>query len=56
MVSALASTLQTAVDCSSDHRDQYARMVLRGFDKAAEFSWEKNASEYSTVYQMVWTN
>jgi glycogen synthase len=56
MVSALASTLRTAVECYSHQRDEYARMVLRGFDKAAEFSWEKNASEYSTLYQMAWTN
>lgn len=52
MVSALVKTLQKATECYRGRPDDYARMVLRGFDKTAEFSWEKNASEYSTLYQM----
>ena len=56
MVDALVSTLRKAAECYRDRPDDYARMVLKGFDKAAEFSWEKNASEYSKLYQMASTS
>lgn len=52
MVEALTATLRDAAAFYRDRREDYAQMVLRGFDKAGEFSWEKNATEYSALYRM----
>jgi glycogen synthase len=52
MVDALTQSLRDATRCYRDRPEEYARMVLRGFDKAQEFSWQKNAAEYSRLYRM----
>ena len=51
MVDALESTLRKAIALYRESRDDYHRMILRSFEKAAEFSWEKNAAEYRQLYQ-----
>ncbi len=53
MAEALYLALRDAADIYRQHRDEYCRMILRGFAKAATFSWEKNAAEYWQVYQKI---
>lgn len=52
MADALESTLRRAIAVYRDRRDDYHTMILRGFERAAQFSWEQNASRYWDVYRM----
>ncbi len=52
MADALEMTLRKALAVYREHREGYYEMIRRGFEKAAEFSWEKNAGEYWKVYRM----
>jgi glycogen synthase len=55
MAEALYLTLKDAAALYREHRDDYYAMILRGFAKAASFSWEENAADYALVYQEIAT-
>jgi glycogen synthase len=50
---ALEATIRSAMKIFQQQRDKYHQMILHGFEKATEFSWEKNAAEYWQIYRMV---
>ena len=51
MAASLEATLKMATKIFSHNPDNYYQMILKGFEKAAEFKWEKNAAEYWRLYQ-----
>jgi glycogen synthase len=51
MVDALEFTLRKATTMYRECRHDYYQMILHGFEKATEFSWEKNAEDYWQVYK-----
>jgi glycosyltransferase involved in cell wall biosynthesis len=50
MVTALTAALERAIALYRDDRDTYARLLANLFERATEFSWEKTAAGYQTVY------
>jgi glycogen synthase len=55
MAEALYLTLKDAAVLYQQHRNDYYAMILRGFAKAASFSWEENAANYALVYKKIAT-
>ena len=53
MASTLYETLTEAAALYRHRRHDYHLAILNGFAKAQTFSWEKNAAEYSAIYEKV---
>lgn len=53
MVQALKSSLEEGIRIFRDDPDAYHQMILNGFKKAKQFSWEKNTNEYLEIYSMI---
>ena len=53
MAGALYETLKQAATLYRDRRGDYHAAILRGFAKAQTFSWQRNAAEYSDIYEKI---
>ena len=53
MAATLKGVLDQAIRMFQDEPDSYYQMILNGFKKARDFSWEKNTEEYQEVYSMI---
>jgi len=53
MADNLYDILKKAMNLYGNHPDKYYKMVLKGFEKAGEFSWGVNAKRYYQVYDMI---
>jgi len=53
MVDALRGALQVAIRIYQERSQDYYQMVLNGFRKTGDFSWQKNTAEYLTVYSSI---
>lgn len=52
MTDNLSGVIRKAIDVYQNHPDDYCRMILNGFKKAGQFSWEKSAKKYFEVYKV----
>jgi glycogen synthase len=52
MVQSLKTKIEDAITIFNNP-DQYFHMVLKGFEKAKEFSWDKSAEEYYEYYKKI---
>ena len=53
MADNLFEVIRKAVDIYQNRPAAYYRMILNGFKKAGQFSWESNAAKYNKVYERV---
>ncbi|MBN2011429.1 glycogen/starch synthase [candidate division KSB1 bacterium] len=53
MVDSLVETLKAAITLYQQHPDSYYRMILNGLKRVREFSWERTAQRYITLFQKV---
>lgn len=51
MVASLYETLLEAINLYNNHRDEYYRLINRGFNKARSFDWSISARKYFAVYE-----
>ena len=53
MSEALYEVLRQAIDLYQNHPDDYYRLIINGFKKAASFTWDINAGKYYELYKKV---
>lgn len=53
MADNLSEVIRKAINVYQNHPDEYYRMILNGFKKAGQFSWETSAGKYYEVYRMI---
>jgi glycogen synthase len=53
MANNLYEMLKRAIYIYQNHPDQYSQLIINGFKKAREFSWETNVKQYYNVYKMI---
>jgi glycogen synthase len=53
MADNLYDVLKKAINVYTNNPDRYYKMVLKGFEKAGDFSWGVNAKRYYQVYDMI---
>jgi len=52
MSDSLYEVLKKAIDVYRNNTDEYYQMILDGFKKAVQFSWDKSSKKYYEVYRM----
>jgi len=53
MADNLYEVIKKAIDVYQNHPDEYYQMILNGFKKAGQFSWEASSKKYYDVYKMI---
>ncbi len=52
MADSLYEVIKKAADVYQNHPDEYYQMILNGFKKVRQFSWETSAKKYYEIYRM----
>jgi glycogen synthase len=53
MADNLSMVIKKAVKVYQNHPDEYYQMILNGFRKVRQFSWEDNVKKYYKIYEMI---